>query len=218
MIKFMQADDNSTVTNINISSDPASPDVRVINWMPKNADGYILLFSDVADNTVVDSYFGNINMSETDPKALVLNKKYTKVRVLSRKEFLSAGGKFVYNEPLLIPMRITIQTYRIIGDDIVIYRTEPGKGSDIIPIIVTCTVTVKKSMMFMGERMATVKFSTQDCEEGALFYQITGDSMKYPITKEMMRSSFTVNVGHNEIGVFADGEYAKYYMIKQTRV
>lgn len=218
MIKFMQADESNSVTNINIAPDGTSPYAKVINWMARSADGYILLFTDAADEAAVERYFSNINTSAKDPKSLVLNEKDMKVRVLSRAEFLSAGGKFVHKDALLIPTRVTIQTYRVIDGDVIIYRTAPEDGSAVIPILVTYTVTMRKSMMFLGERKATISFSNQGCAEGALFYKVTNSNFKYPITSEMMRKSFTVKVGQNEINVFAGEKYRQYYIVKQTRI
>lgn len=218
MIRFLPADNNSKIRNINFAPDASSPYAKVVNWMGANADGYILLFTDAVDTAAVERYFNSLDKSVSDPKMLTFTDENTKVRVLSNAEFRGAGGKFVCKDALLVPTRVTIQTYRIVDGDINIYRTGPDEGNSVIPILINYTVSIKKSLLFMGDKRATISFSNKNCADGALFYRISGVGVKYPITRKMIENSFSVSIGKQDINVIAVGKYGQYYNVKQKRI
>lgn len=218
MIRFVQADDETSVKNINIAPDVSGPYNKIINWLGKGADGYIILFTNAAEENAVNEFFAGIDPNETDPKKLAANSDVTKARVMTQTEFKGAGGKFIYKEASLIPTRVTVCQYRFIDGDIVIYRGDAAGSSSVIPILINYTVTYKKSLMFMGAKRAVIKILNSNCMPGSLFYRVTGVSAKFPITETMMKNQFTVNVGNNNITVFSAGKYAPYYNVKQKRL
>lgn len=218
MIKCVSADDDTLVKNINIAPDPSGPYNKVIHWQGKNADGYIILFTNAAEENAVSAFFDGIDKSSNDPKSLVTTGENIRVRVMSRAEFKSMGGKFVNKEATLVPTRVTILQYKLEDSDIVVYMGSTQEVSTVIPILVSYTVTYKKSMLFMGAKKAIVKIMNSGCMPETLFYKVTGSNIKYPITAQMIRDSFTVNVDKNNITVFAAGKYGLYYNVKQKRV
>ncbi|MBR0365456.1 MAG: hypothetical protein IJH94_01475 [Clostridia bacterium] len=218
MIKLVQADEETLIRNINVAPDVSGPYNKIINWLAKGADGYIILFTNAAEENAVNDYFSGLNLNETDPKKLMTNNDIIKVRVLSQAEFKSSGGKFIYKEASLIPTRVTVYQYRLTDGDIVVYRGDGSGSSCVIPILINYTITYKKSLMLVGAKKAVIKILNSNCMPGALFYKISGISAKFPITETMMKNQFTVNVGNNNITVFSAGKYAPYYNVKQKRI
>lgn len=218
MIKLVPADEEMLVKNINISPDPTGPYNKIIHWIGKNADGYIILFTNAAEEDVVGDFFGGVNKSTSDPKSLATNRENIRVRIISQAEFRSMGGKFVNREATLVPTRVTILQYKVNDNDIIVYMSDAPEISKVIPILVSYTVTYKKSMLLMGTKKAVVKIMNNNCMPDTLFYKVTGSSFKYPITEKMIRSSFSVNVGKNNITVFAAGKYGEYYNVKQKGI
>lgn len=218
MIKLKMADEETCIKNIIVAQDVSGPYSRVINWIGKGADGYILIFSNAAEENAVSDYLESINKSSNDPKSIVTNQDGLHVRVLSASEYRSVGGKYVYREAILIPTRVTIMQYRLEDGDISIYIGNNEISSYVIPILVNYTISYKKSMLLVGPRKATIKFFNSKCVPGTLFYKVSGNNMKYPITEEMMKNSFTVNIDNKNITVFAAGKYGQFYNVKQKRV
>lgn len=218
MIRLVQSDEDMLIKNLNITNDPSGPYNKIAHWIGKNAEGYVILFTNASDQEAVDKFFNNINKSLSDPKAMVTNSENLRVMVISQHEFKNMGGKFVNKEAILVPTKVTVLQYKITDNDIVVYMSNAPEVSTVIPILISYTVTYKKSLLFMGKKKAVVKIISSNCMPDTLFYKITGCKFTYPITDKMIHSSFSVDVGQNNLTVFAAGKYGAYYNVKQKKM
>lgn len=218
MIVIKQAEDETMVRNVTVMNDTSGPYNKIINWIGKGADGYIIIFSDAVNLDTVKSFVSSINTSLENPKELAMTRKGLSVRVVTHSEFKGMGGKFVSRDAILTPTRVTIFQYRYKDGIVEIYISDSDSCGTVIPILVNYTVTYKKQMLFMGHRRAYINILNKNCLPGSMFYKVTGRSIKYPITKQMITSGFSVPIGKENITVFSGGVFGRYYNVKQKSI
>ncbi len=212
MLIIQESGEDKAVKNISVSTINLSD--RNIKWNSPKYDGFIVVISDAIENG--EDQFWEMAESARSISELRKDVKSYQSILLPYDMYTAAGSMHCYKQFVVRPQKISVYPYETVKNNTVLYKCGNYTGNTVfIPIVINYTMTTKRGLFGFGSEKKEIRFPAAKCDTGVLIYKVSGCSVSFPITAEMMRDSFSLSTNGQNITVCVEQRYSEFYKVQQ---